>query len=102
MTAVTVRRPALVWFRTELLPRGAQNASMDDTQKESLEREVEAHRERIAELVSSIRDIEENLAMVVDAPEKVAREAERLRMELKGRRAAFAIGSAHLKSFRDA
>ena len=75
---------------------------MDDTQRQSLEREVEGHRERIAQLVSSIRDIEENLAMGVNAPEKVVREAERLRMELKGRRAAFAIGSAHLRSFKDA
>lgn len=73
---------------------------MDETQRRALEREVEAHRERIAELLVSIRDIEENLAMVVEAPEKIAREAERLRMELKGRRAAFAVGSAHLKSFR--
>jgi hypothetical protein len=73
---------------------------MDDQQLESLEREVKAHRERIAELVESIRDIEDNLALVVGAPEKVAREAERLRMELKGRRAAFAVGSAHLRSFK--
>jgi predicted nucleic acid-binding Zn-ribbon protein len=73
---------------------------MEDHQLESLEREVKAHRERIAQLVESIRDIEDNLALVVGAPEKVAREAERLRMELKGRRAAFAVGSAHLRSFK--
>ena len=73
---------------------------MDDKQRQSLEREVEAHRERIAELLVSIRDIEDNISMVVDAPERIAQEAERLRMELKGRRAAFAVGSAHLKSFR--
>ena len=73
---------------------------MDDNPLRSLEREVEAHRHRIAQLVESIRDIEDNLAMVVNAPERVAREAERLRMELKGRRAAFAVGSAHLRSFK--
>ncbi|HEX4332356.1 MAG TPA: hypothetical protein VH040_09465 [Usitatibacter sp.] len=75
---------------------------MDDQQRQSLEHEIAAHRERIAELVASIRDIEDNLSLVVDAPEKVAREAERLRMELKGRRAAFAVGSAHLRSFKAA
>ena len=75
---------------------------MDESQRQKLEREVATHRDRIAVLVSSIRDIEENLAMVVAAPEKIAREAERLRMELKGRRAAFAVGSAHLRSFRGA
>jgi cell division protein FtsB len=75
---------------------------MDDQQRNSLEREIATHRERIAELVASIRDIEDNLSLVVDAPEKIAREAERLRMELKGRRAAFAVGSAHLRSFKAA
>jgi len=80
----------------------ADTAPMDEKQRQILEREVEGHRVRIAELVASIRDIEENVAMVVGAPEKFAREAERLRMELKGRRAAYAVGSAHLKSFRAA
>jgi len=75
---------------------------MDEKQRQILEREVEGHRVRIAELVASIRDIEENVAMLVGAPEKFAREAERLRMELKGRRAAFAVGSAHLMSFKAA
>lgn len=73
---------------------------MDDKQRQNLEREVEAHRERIAQLLVCIRDIEDNISMVVDAPERIAQEAERLRLELKGRRAAFAVGSAHLKSFR--
>jgi len=94
--------PRLCEFAQTHPRRRDDTASMDDHQLQSLEREVEAHRERIAALVESIRDIEDNLAMVVDAPERVAREAERLRMELKGRRAAFAIGSAHLRSFKAA
>jgi chromosome segregation ATPase len=71
---------------------------MDDYQRKMLEIEVEVHRTRISELVESLRDIEENLSQVVDPPEEMSRQVDRLRLELKGRRAAFEIGSAHLKS----
>jgi len=53
-------------------------------------------------LLATIRDIEDIFFNDTATPEKIAQEAERLRMELKGRRAAFAVGSAHLKSFREA
>jgi hypothetical protein len=75
---------------------------MDNYQRKMLEIEVEMHRARIAQLVESLRDMEENLSDVVDAPEELSTQAERMRLELKGRRAAYEIGSAHLKSLRAA
>ena len=71
---------------------------MDYYQRKKLEIEVETHRVRIRELVDELRGIEDNLGDIVQAPREVLRNADRLRMELKGRRAAFAIGSAHLRS----
>jgi hypothetical protein len=73
---------------------------MDDYQRKMLEIEIEVHRARIAELVESLRDLEENLAQVVDPPEEMSRHVDRLRLELKGRRAAFEVGSSHLRSLR--
>jgi hypothetical protein len=73
---------------------------MDDYQRKMLEIEVEVHRTRIGELVESLRDLEDNLSQVVDPPEEMSRHVERLRLELKGRRAAFEVGSAHLRSLR--
>jgi chromosome segregation ATPase len=71
---------------------------MDDYQRRMLEIEVELHRARIAQLLESLRDMEDNMANVTDAPGEILQQADRLRIELKGRRAAFAIGNAHLKS----
>ena len=73
---------------------------MDDYQRKMLEIEVEVHGARIAELVESLRDLEENLAQVVDPPEEMSRNIERMHLELKGRRAAYEVGSAHLRSLR--
>ena len=75
---------------------------MDDYQRKMLEIEIEVHRARIAQLVESLRDMEDNLAQVIDAPEELNTQADRMRLELKGRRAAYEIGSAHLKSLRAA
>jgi hypothetical protein len=75
---------------------------MDAYQRKMLEIEIEVHRTRIAELVESLRDMEDNLSHVVDPPEEMALQADRMRLELKGRRAAFEVGSAHLKSLRAA
>jgi hypothetical protein len=69
---------------------------MDDQQRMALEGEIEQHRARIAELLATLHDLEDNLKNVQDAPEELTTKADALRMELKGRRAAFTIGSAHL------
>lgn len=73
-------------------------ASVDDVQRQSLETEVQSHHARIVELEETLQDIEANLKQVVDAPEELALKAERLRMELKGRYAAFSVGTAHLNA----
>jgi uncharacterized membrane-anchored protein YhcB (DUF1043 family) len=72
---------------------------MDDQQRRALVEEIEHHRARIAELLATLHDLEDNLKHVADAPPELMRKAEMLRLELKGRRAAFTIGSAHLGSY---
>ena len=69
---------------------------MDDQQRRALEDEIEHHRARISELLATLHDLEDNLKHVLDAPPEFVRKADQLRLELKGRRAAFTIGTAHL------
>lgn len=69
---------------------------MDDQQRRALEEEIEHHRVRIAELLATLHELEDNLKHVAEAPPGLAHRADLLRLELKGRRAAFTIGSAHL------
>lgn len=65
---------------------------MDDLERKTLEHEVQVHMRRIERLHESLRDSEENLRQVVDAPPELVREVETLRMELRGRKAALAVG----------
>ena len=69
---------------------------MDKEQRQALVEEIEHHRVRIAELLAMLHDLEDNLKHVEDAPMELTHKADMLRLELKGRRAAFTIGSAHL------
>jgi predicted nucleic acid-binding Zn-ribbon protein len=69
---------------------------VDDRQRQSLAQEVQKHHARIVELEDALQDLEENLKQVTDAPEELKTKVERLRMELKGRYAAFSVGTAHL------
>jgi hypothetical protein len=69
---------------------------MDDQQRRALMEEIEHHRARIAELLATLHELEENLKHVLEAPPELAHKADLLRLELRGRRAAFTIGSAHL------
>jgi hypothetical protein len=69
---------------------------MDDLQRRALVEEIEHHRVRIAELLATLHDLEDNLKHVADAPPELTHKADLLRLELRGRRAAFTIGSAHL------
>jgi predicted nucleic acid-binding Zn-ribbon protein len=75
-------------------------AFVDDRQRQSLALEVKSHHARIVELEETLQDLEANLKQVVDAPEELALKVERLRMELKGRYAAFSVGTAHLSAYR--
>jgi hypothetical protein len=68
-----------------------------ESERQILEREVEYHRERIAELQASLRDIEDNLGDVVGAPPELIREAVAIKMALKGRTGAVVWGAARLE-----
>ncbi|HEY4998624.1 MAG TPA: hypothetical protein VII36_05750 [Usitatibacter sp.] len=74
-------------------------ANVDDRQRQSLELEVQTHHARIVELEETLQDLEQNLSQVVDAPGELTLKVERLRMELKGRYAAFSVGTAHLSAY---
>ena len=72
---------------------------MDNRQRQTLELEVQFHHARIVELEDTLQDLEANLKHVTDAPEELMLKVQRLRMELKGRYAAFSVGTAHLNSY---
>ena len=69
-----------------------------ESERQILEREVEYHRECIAELQANLRDIEENLGDVVDAPPELIREACQIKMALKGRTGAVMLGAARIEA----
>lgn len=69
---------------------------MDERQRKTLEREVATHRARVAELCESLRDMEENLQQVVDAPRELLTRVSGLKLELRGRKAALELGAACL------
>jgi hypothetical protein len=64
---------------------------MDDNERQRLEIEVREHGARIAQLKSSLRLIEET------PPANAVKQTAALRMELRGRTAAFAVGAARLQ-----
>ncbi len=66
------------------------------SEREILQREVAAHAERVAEISARLNDLEAG----DDDGAPHARQIGLLRMELKGRVAAVAIGSARLKMLR--
>ena len=71
---------------------------MDTKERQILEREVETHREQIASLKESLRDIVENLGDATDAPQEMIRAACFILMALKGREGAVELGAARLQS----
>jgi predicted nucleic acid-binding Zn-ribbon protein len=73
--------------------------TVDDRQRKSLSHEVQSHHARIVELEETLQELEQNLKQVVDAPEELRLKVDRLRMELKGRYAAFSVGTAHLSAY---
>ena len=71
---------------------------MNERQRETLERELVLHRERVEALSASLADVQENLSQVVDAPLSVQAQAGSLKREIRGRMAAIALGSAVLEA----
>lgn len=74
---------------------------MDQKEKRALEREVETHMRRIEKIQETLSDSEENLRQVVDAPPELVGEVSRLRLELRGRKAALAVGLSLLNIYQD-
>jgi peptidoglycan hydrolase CwlO-like protein len=74
---------------------------MDETERKTIEKEVQHHLHRIEKIQESLRDREENLRQIVDAPEELVREVGSLRMELRGRKAALAVGLSLLGVYQD-
>ncbi|HUJ00130.1 MAG TPA: hypothetical protein VLY46_07840 [Usitatibacter sp.] len=74
---------------------------MDETERKSLEKEVESHMRRIEKIQETLTDSEENLRQVVDAPPQLVGEVSRLRLELRGRKAALAVGLSLLGIYQD-
>ena len=68
---------------------------MGERDRQSLEQEVEEHRARIAEASKSLRAIEDDLR-APDADPSLERKAAALRLELRGRNAAVAVGASIL------
>jgi len=65
---------------------------MDEGERRTLEKEVQSHLRRIEKIQESLKDREENLRQIVDAPEELVNEVGSLRMELRGRKAALLSG----------
>lgn len=69
---------------------------MDETERLALEREVQEHLARVEELLAALKELEEGLAQVVDPPKELVAEVRALKIELRGRMAAIAIGEGRL------
>ena len=75
---------------------------MDDNERKALEHEVQTHMRRIEKIQETLNDSEENLRQVVDAPPELTGEVSRLKLELRGRKAALAVGLSLLNIFHEA
>jgi hypothetical protein len=65
---------------------------IEEKERQALEKEVQAHMRRIEKIQETLHDSEENLRQVVDAPPELTGEVSRLKLELRGRKAALAVG----------
>jgi hypothetical protein len=71
------------------------------SERKILEVEVANHEARVAELTAALQDLQESLAQASSPVASLVRQAELMKMELKGRSAAVAVGSARLRMLRD-
>ena len=74
---------------------------IDEKERKALEHEVQAHMRRIEKIQETLHDSEENLRQVVDAPPELTGEVSRLKLELRGRKAALAVGLSLLNISQD-
>jgi hypothetical protein len=78
------------------VPSGASALTMDERERLALEREVQLHLTRVEELLPILKDLEENLQNVIEAPHELLEQIVAIKMELRGRMAAIAMGEARL------
>jgi hypothetical protein len=69
---------------------------MDNRYRGNLEREIDAHRSRIDELVEELSHVESIAERIARVPWQLIRHAALLRVALKGRRAAVEIFAGRL------
>jgi predicted nucleic acid-binding Zn-ribbon protein len=73
-----------------------RTTGMDETERLALEREVQAHLERVDQLMAHLRTLEEQLEASPEPAKKLKDDIRSLKIEIRGRMAAIAIGEARL------
>ncbi len=71
------------------------------SERATLEVEVSSHRERVEQILAALREIEDSITQAAAPANKLLREADLLRIELRGREAAVQLGSARLRMIGD-
>lgn len=69
---------------------------MDEAERLSLEREVQIHLTRVEELLARKGELEELAEAAGEPPKEVASEIKAIKIELRGRMAAIAMGESRL------
>jgi len=69
---------------------------MDEPERLALEREVQTHLARVEKLMEHLRTLEEQLEAAPEPSKQLKDEIRSLKIEIRGRMAAIAIGEARL------
>ena len=69
---------------------------MDERERLTLEREVQGHLARVEELLARKTELEEQVEGQAEPPKDVVQEIKAIKIELRGRMAAIAMGESRL------
>ena len=69
---------------------------MDEAERLTLEREVQGHLARVELLLARKTELEQQVEGAAEPPREVAQEIKAIRIELRGRMAAIAMGESRL------
>ena len=69
---------------------------MDSTERTALERELQEHIARVEVLMPALREHEERATATPEPPKDLLDDIQAMKMELRGRMAAIAMGEARL------
>ena len=69
---------------------------MDEPERLALEREVQTHLARVEQLMAHLRTLEDDLEKVAEPSKQLKDDIRSLKIEIRGRMAAIAIGEARL------